>query len=383
MVFVIINPIISKRKGRAYGKCGENMKFIHIADVHLGMTPQKGTLLGEKRAKELWDTFKNVVEQCEKQQVDILFIAGDLFHRQPLKKEVLEVSYIFSTLTHTKVVLIAGNHDYLTERSAYFGVQWSDNVIFLKEKEVSYVDIPELRTRAWGCSYWQKEIEEPCYNKIDKQLVTKDRYHVLLAHGGDNKHIPMDYKEMVGKGFDYIALGHIHKPYLFTKETGVVASKIAYAGSLEPLDISETKKHGYIKGIIDEKGTRIQFVPAAKREYISLQVKVNETTTAIAFRNGVKKIIEKSGAKHMYRVVVIGEKDEESTWTKEMLDGIGNIVEVVDNTKVAFDVDKLLEENKTNAIGMFIEKLQNTQQNNKALEYGLMALLHSDESVKK
>ena len=83
------------------------MKFIHIADVHLGAQPDSGPLYSGGRSRELWETFERVIRVCEDEQADLLLIAGDLFHGQPLVRELREVDYLFSELTHTKVVLIA------------------------------------------------------------------------------------------------------------------------------------------------------------------------------------------------------------------------------------------------------------------------------------
>ena len=104
----------------------ERMKFIHIADVHLGVHPDAGTAYTEKRPKEIWDTFERIIGICQKEQTDLLLIAGDLFHRQPLLRELKEVNYLFSALTHTKVVLIAGNHDYIRRDSYYPTFPWSE-----------------------------------------------------------------------------------------------------------------------------------------------------------------------------------------------------------------------------------------------------------------
>lgn len=38
--------------------------------------------------------------------------------------------------------------------------------------------------------------------------------HILLAHGGDSSHIPINQEKLRQAGFDYIALGHIHKPWI-------------------------------------------------------------------------------------------------------------------------------------------------------------------------
>ena len=68
------------------------MKFIHIADTHLGAEPEGLKLGSESRAKELWDALEQIVNICEWEEMDLLLIAGDLFHRQPLLRELKEES---------------------------------------------------------------------------------------------------------------------------------------------------------------------------------------------------------------------------------------------------------------------------------------------------
>ncbi len=104
------------------------MKFIHIADVHLGVHPDAGTAYTEKRPKEIWDTFERIIGICQKEQTDLLLIAGDLFHRQPLLRELKEAEPSFSALTHTKVVLIAGNHVILQRYFITLHFRGSENV---------------------------------------------------------------------------------------------------------------------------------------------------------------------------------------------------------------------------------------------------------------
>lgn len=90
------------------------------------------------------------------------------------------------------------------------------------------------------------------------------KYHLLLAHGGDARHMPWNPGRMAQAGFDYIACGHIHKPGI------LIPDKMAYAGALEPTDETQLGPHGYIRGTVDEHGTRIQFVPFARYEYEDL-----------------------------------------------------------------------------------------------------------------
>ena len=89
------------------------MKFIHIADVHWGARPEREQTFGRIREQEIKETFQRVIDHANKQQVDLLLIAGDLFDQPPTQQELREVDYLLSRLNHTRTVLIAGNHDHL------------------------------------------------------------------------------------------------------------------------------------------------------------------------------------------------------------------------------------------------------------------------------
>ena len=67
------------------------MKVIHISDVHLGVRPDAGKPWSERRAQEIWNSFAGVIKTAAKEKVDFLLISGDLFHKQPLKRELKEV----------------------------------------------------------------------------------------------------------------------------------------------------------------------------------------------------------------------------------------------------------------------------------------------------
>lgn len=71
------------------------MKFIHTADIHLGAEPDTGSSYTAKRPEELWNSFERLLNICEEEQTDLLLIAGDLFHRQPLLRELKELDYLF------------------------------------------------------------------------------------------------------------------------------------------------------------------------------------------------------------------------------------------------------------------------------------------------
>ena len=80
------------------------MKFIHIADVHWGARPEREKKFGRIREQEIKETFQRVIDHANKQQVDLLLIAGDLFDQPPTQQELREVDYLLSRLNHTRCV---------------------------------------------------------------------------------------------------------------------------------------------------------------------------------------------------------------------------------------------------------------------------------------
>lgn len=79
-----------------------------------------------------------------------LFIAGDLFHKQPLKRELKEVCGLFVQIPRTKVILMAGNHDYMQMNSYYRTCEFPENVFFFSREEVTGFDFPEENVTVYG-----------------------------------------------------------------------------------------------------------------------------------------------------------------------------------------------------------------------------------------
>ena len=352
------------------------MKFIHIADVHLGMIPDAGYPWSNARAEEMWKTLGKVVERCNHDQIDLLFIAGDLFHRQPLKKELKEVNYLFSMLEHTKVVMIAGNHDCIREESYYRNYPWSEQVILLQSDKFERVYFEELDTEVTGFSYHQSEIRQERYREASRG--EKGRYQVLLAHGGDEKHVPIDVSDLAAKGFDYVALGHIHKPNLMPE------SNMAYCGSLEPTDRNDLGERGYIQGEINEQGTTFTFVPAAVRSYLSLRITITPDTTEGALCDKLKETMEHHGKQNIYKIILEGSYDPEARLDLEKIQEMGNIIQISDESNPEYDIEVLRQEHKDDVIGMYIEAFMKeplTEDRKKALYYGIKCIASAGRTL--
>ncbi|SDG55952.1 metallophosphoesterase family protein [Marvinbryantia formatexigens] len=348
------------------------MRFIHIADVHLGAVPDKGQPWSQTRAQELWKSFQRVIREAEREQADLLLIAGDLFHRQPLVRELKEVNYLFGRLSRTQVVLIAGNHDYLHRDSPFRNFEWAENVIFLDSPECESVCFRQLETTVYGFSYYNREITEPLYDDLEPD--DAPGCHILLAHGGDERHIPIDKKRLAASGFDYIALGHIHKPQM------LVENKMAYSGALEPVDSNDTGVHGYILGEYEDGRLSTEFVPFASREYIQISLESTLETTGYGLQEQLSREIAADGAQNIYKVDIIGLREPEMAYHTEEWYELGNILEIHDLTEPGFSIEELRRQHGRDLIGRYIEKLLQNEGGEvspvrqQALAYGIAAL---------
>lgn len=358
------------------------MKFIHIADVHLGAVPDSDKPWGKDREKEIWDSFRKIISVCNEEKVDLLLIAGDLFHKQPLVRELKEVNYLFSKLNTAQVVLMAGNHDYLGARSHYPEYEWDKRVHMFFSNDLQTMGFPELNTEVYGFSYVNRDITTPLYDNI--KPADSDKLQILLAHGGDEKNIPINRKKLALAGFDYVALGHIHKPE-------IINSRMAYSGSLEPLDKNETGERGYIlgeiiaeghsgnKSIRGKKQTKLSFIPCSTRQYITLELNVNPNFTNGELTDVILDRINEHGTQHIYSIVIKGIRDETIRFDKEAICSLGNVLEVRDETLPDYDFDELYRENADNVIGYFIQRIREgagqDEVSKKALYYGIEALL--------
>lgn len=351
------------------------MKFIHIADVHLGARPDRGRVWSDAREEEIEETFKDVLKVCEEQQVDLLLIAGDLFHEQPSLNRLKNIDYMFSKIPDTKIMIIAGNHDYVDEGQVWHDFKFSSNVVMFPKDKMASVYIKHLNVAVTGYSYGKQEYTERILEDITPRK--EGAYNILLAHGGDSTHMPFSKDKLAKSDFDYIALGHIHKP------VHILKNKMAFAGSLEPLDYTETGKHGYIMGEVDGEGkTHITFVHAAKRSYVNMAIEVAESYTNAEISDVIIEQIKKRGVDNIYRIMLKGIIDNDLQLNLSALTKQYNINEIIDNTEYGYDIDELVTNNESNLLGRYVKALRNSEDTtedpeirDKALRYGIEAML--------
>ncbi len=297
-------------------------------------------------------------------------IAGDLFHRQPLLRDLKEVDYLFSQMPDTDVVMIAGNHDYIRKDSYYRTFSWSENVHMLKEDTLTCVEFPAYDTAVYGCSYHARERTDKPYENMYARH--RQPYEILLLHGGDDKHMPIKKEEIMDLGYDYVALGHIHKPQ------ELVPGMMAFPGAPEAIDKNDTGAHGFIEGEITTKGCRTRFVPFSAREYRDIEVSVDKDTTIYELKKKIGEEIKTQGEQHLYKITLTGFADPDLLIDPADFDELGNIVELTDETAPIYHFEQIYQQNKSNILGGFIESFAGCSEGSveyEALLCGVKALM--------
>lgn len=342
------------------------MKLIHIADVHLGAAPDAQMSWGEQRREDIQNTFYEVLGRVGAEHIPLLLIAGDLFHRQPLKRELKELNARFAELSDTQIVLIAGNHDYMHPKSSYRGFEWSENVHFLWKNEIQSVYLEELQTTVYGSSYWDSQEPGDVYSSCKPGK--NPGYHILLLHGGDAKHRPFSPEQLKRAGFDYVACGHIHKPGYIVKD------RIVMAGALEPADCNDLGPHGYWEA--DMRGASVEtgFISFARCRYEQREVVVEREFSMYEIRQRVGRVLLERPEGEISHIRLTGYRDPELHIDTENLKRMDRVISVTDETRPDYDLEKLKRQYQGQLIGNFIiqmEKYPDQELARKALYYGL------------
>ncbi len=349
------------------------MKFLHMADIHLGVEPDVGKPWGKRRKQDIWNSFFETIAYAKEKQVDLLLIAGDLFHRQPLQRELKEVAGQFASIPDTQVVLIAGNHDYLHPKSYYRGFEWPDNVHMMYGESIERLRIDKLNTTIWGASFWKMDDDRKLYEDI---CLPPDKagYHILLGHGGDEKHRPFNARRVEEMGFSYGAFGHIHKA------EQMVPDKVVMAGALEPTDCNDFGPHGFWVGTLNEAGCKVKFLPIKKCQYIKQELVVNGKMTWNQIMEAAEALLKSREDYQISHLRILGYRDGDLEINKEALLAMERVVRVVDETVPDYHFEKIKDQHEGTLLGSFIEEVERHPDQGlakSALYYGVWAMMES------
>lgn len=349
------------------------MRFVHISDSNIGLYDEKATETEKYYQDRVNAAFKSLLNVINERQVDLFLVAGNLFGHVPTEKELKWLDAQLMELKDTRTIIIAGSKDHMDEKSPAAGYMFRSNTAILPAGEMSNAYLEDINTCVTGMSYSSESCTSDVLSSMEPQH--QGVINILLAHGGDANHMPVDYKKLAGAGFDYVALGYMHK------SRHMIKNKMAYSGALVPWDHRENYKHGYIYGEADETGVKIRFQTVKSVDFVNVVVPVKANYGGSAIVDFLDERLFELGTDNIYRIELQGETLEDTTPDYSQLKAKYHISEIADRTMPEYDLTKLYTDNSNNLLGRYIESFNKNKDSiaGKALVYGVEALISTGE----
>lgn len=237
------------------------MKIMHLSDLHIGKKVNEYSMLQDQIY-----ILKEILRIIDNEKVETVIIAGDVYDRSLPPNEALELfdEFLYQLSgRNVNVFVISGNHD-SPERISYGGRMMTENKIFLSPVydgnvkpitlnddygEVNFYLLPFVRPADIRRYFPDENIEnytDALKVALDNMNVDFSERNILVTHQfvtgaelSESEDIIVGGTDNVSgevfDGFDYVALGHIHR------EQTVGKDNIRYCGTPLKYSFSEAK----------------------------------------------------------------------------------------------------------------------------------------------
>lgn len=239
-----------------------DMKILHLADLHLGKRVNEMSMIEDQ--KYILD---QIITLIKEESVEIVLICGDIYDKSiPTIEAIHLLDEFLDQLSKMaiKVLMISGNHDSIdrlsfgkslfTRSNLYIASQFENEIEKITVKEngitVNFYMLPFVKS-AYISHIFQLQTDsyEECFRYlIEHTKIDEEETNILLSHQfvtANKKNPELSDSETSSLGgidnidfhifdpFDYVALGHIHKPQAMGREM------VRYAGSILKYSFSE------------------------------------------------------------------------------------------------------------------------------------------------
>ena len=360
------------------------MRFIHMADVHFDspftVLASRENLANERRLEQR-KAFADTIEYIKENQIPFLFISGDLYEQKYIRKSTIEyINNLFKEIPNTQIFISPGNHDPFLINSFYNTFEWNNNVTIFNS-EIKIIETEEADIYGFGFTDFYCE-----NSQIEKiNIKNKNKINILITHGSldasktlDMQYNPLNSNKLKEIGFDYVALGHIHKANHEENKNNFI-----YPGSLISFGFDELGGHGFLDVEINKNNSeknnlinlkinnnnlnnseinnnnlkinkKIKFIKVDKRIFEEIKLNISEINSEEELIEKIKNV--KTDKKRNYKIILEGYKNIEIDLNKIQKMVLNeNILKVKDFSKVKYDIKELANQN--NLKGVFINRI--------------------------
>lgn len=264
-------------------------RFIHAADIHLdsplrGLSNYEGCPAAELRAATR-QAFERMVNLAIEEHIDFVVLAGDLYdgNWQDYNTGLFFCSQL-SRLDRAgiPVYLLSGNHD--AESKMTKALKLPKGVHRFNARRPETVRLERLKVALHGQGFATKAVQENLASNYPDAI--PDFYNIGVLHtsaGGNydshQNYAPCSVDDMRTKGYDYWALGHIHKREVLSKDP-----LILFPGNIQGRHIRETGPKGCEIVTVDEEGnttTEQRFLDVVRWEHVSIEADATSDAEAV------------------------------------------------------------------------------------------------------
>lgn len=252
------------------------IRMLHLADLHLGWEPPWEAIASERRL-ERDRRLALAVDWALENRIDVVVIAGDLFEtHRPSAGLVREVVSQLARLVQNDVglVTVPGNHDEISYHDSVYRTAASEWPGVLVQAP-HLCRAATIRTRggdvhvdslAYTAGITRTAEPLARFPKGDEPGV-----HIVALHGSldwntNDRSLPIDRRAIMGAGYHYAALGHIHR-----HQTTRGRFPVVYAGMVEGKGFDDPGTGAYTVVTVSESESRIEQVDAKARRVMTLE----------------------------------------------------------------------------------------------------------------
>lgn len=281
---------------------GQTMiRCLHLADLHLGWTPQ---FLGDNRIdarqKERDALLRKAVDYAlnPASRIDLVLIAGDLFEsHRPDPSLVEEVLRQLRRLERAGIltVTVPGNHDEISYHDSVYRLRsdsWPGSLVRNPMPElVRSVDIRDVRVHIYSLAYTGGLTRASELQELPR--TSESGLHVGVFHGSldwnaGDRSLPIRSQALERAGYDYVALGHIHQH----RETSVGRGLAVYPGAIEYKGFADPGVGYFTVAQLDGGRLTIETPSAEVRKHVAHDMDVSAARSHDELVQSCRRLLE-------------------------------------------------------------------------------------------
>lgn len=224
------------------------MRFLHAADIHLdsplhGLERYEGAPVEELRSATR-RAFDNLIDLAIDEEVEFVLLVGDLYDGD--WKDYNTGLYFMDRMGRLqeagiRIFVVTGNHDAASQITKH--LRLPDNVTMFSTRTPEKVVLDDLNVAIVGQGFATRAVTDDlsqAYPQGDSQLFNIGLLHTCLdGKPGHEPYAPCSVDGLRSKGYQYWALGHVHKREVVNQDPWII-----FPGNIQGRHIRETGPKG-------------------------------------------------------------------------------------------------------------------------------------------